>query len=192
LTHVSKGMKTVILIRHAKSNWKKPYRNDFQRGLNKRGKKESRALGEWIEDGCLWPDLTYCSKARRAEETYMNISETFSKDMKVEYRHDLYHTDPSKILDIIQNAPEEHSRLALIGHDTWMSELARSLCSKSTRDVLENIKGFPTSAFAEYQFDTKKWKKVKNGRGSCVLSITGKSLLKKSKRNCDGWRVRLN
>ncbi|MEO0763161.1 MAG: histidine phosphatase family protein, partial [Pseudomonadota bacterium] len=67
-------MKTVILLRHAKSSWSDPELEDHERPLNKRGKAAAPLMGDWLERSGYRPDLVLCSPAKRTRQTLRRIA----------------------------------------------------------------------------------------------------------------------
>ena len=95
-------MKTLLLLRHAKSSWDQPEMKDHDRPLNKRGKKEAPKVGKYLKDNNLVPDLILSSTARRAHDTAQAVAEESGFDKPIELNQDLYMSDPACYLDILQ------------------------------------------------------------------------------------------
>ena len=84
-------MKTVLLLRHAKSSWDSPHLSDFERPLAPRGRKAAPRMGRFLEKNDLIPDRVLCSGARRALETLELASEDWGDSVHVEIRDEIYH-----------------------------------------------------------------------------------------------------
>ena len=176
-------MKTLLLLRHAKSSWKDPGKEDFDRTLNKRGRREAAALGCWMGANGLWPDLALCSDAARARETWQAAMEAGGAQVKTDWRHDLYLAEPNEILSAIQAVPGNYDRTIIIGHNPGIGALAEGLCGTATRSRLTTLKGFPTAAYAEYDFEVDDWNAVGPGNGICVRADTAKEIAKREDRS---------
>ena len=83
-------MKTVLLLRHAKSSWDNPAVDDHERPLNKRGLKAAPRMGQLIADEGLKPDVIVSSTAVRAATTAAAIAEECGYDGEIHYTDDLY------------------------------------------------------------------------------------------------------
>ena len=90
-------MKTLFLLRHAKSSWKQPEMNDHDRPLNKRGKKEAPKVGEYLKANDLVPDLILSSTARRAHDTAQAVAEESGFEGQIDLYQDLYLSDQPAI-----------------------------------------------------------------------------------------------
>src|SRR5512137_1969116 len=110
-------MKTLLLLRHAKSSWKQPELNDHDRPLNKRGKKEAPKVGKYLKDNDLVPDLVLSSTAKRARDTAEAAAEECGFDKPIEFYQDLYLSEPSCYLDILQRLPDSAGRVLVVGHN---------------------------------------------------------------------------
>ncbi len=143
-------MKTLFLIRHAKSSWDDTSLPDKDRPLNDRGKRDAAKMGERLARFDVKPDLIVSSPARRA----LTTAEIIAK--KVDYKLSnivmddrLYAVDADDLLDVIRKLGDKSKRVMLFGHNPELTELAHRLSSKITR--------MPTCAVAEFTFDAKAW-----------------------------------
>lgn len=116
-------MKTLLLLRHAKSNWKKPDLPDNERPLSKRGKKEAPKVGKYLANNGLLPDLIVSSTARRAQDTAKAMTETSGFEGDTELYQDLYLSDTAAYLDILRCMPDEANRVLMVGHNPVIEEL---------------------------------------------------------------------
>ena len=93
-------MKTVILLRHAKSSWTDPALADHDRPLNDRGRGAAPAMGEWLARRDLVPDLVVCSSAVRARETVERMASAVPGMPRAVIEPRLYHAEPAAMLAI--------------------------------------------------------------------------------------------
>ena len=142
-------MKTLLLLRHAKSSWKQPEMNDLDRPLNKRGKKEAPKVGEYLKANNLVPDLIISSTARRAHDTAQAVAKESGFDKSIELYQDLYMSEPSCYLDILHRLPDSANRVLVVGHNPDLDELLTMLT-----DVNEHM---TTAALAQIDLPISSW-----------------------------------
>jgi phosphohistidine phosphatase len=146
-------MKTVFLVRHAKSSWDDTALPDKDRPLNGRGKRDAPKMGERLAKRDVKPDLILSSPARRALATAEIIAKKLDyklKNIVVDDR--LYAVDADDLLDAIRKLGDKSMRVMLFGHNPEVTELAHRLSSKITH--------MPTCAVAEFTFDAKSWANI--------------------------------
>jgi phosphohistidine phosphatase len=138
-------MKTLFLVRHAKSSWDDPALPDKDRPLNDRGKRDAPKMGERLAKRDVRPDLILSSPAMRALTTAQIIAKKLDykrKDIVVDDR--LYGVEPDDLLDVIHKLGDKLERVMLFGHNPELTELAHRLSSQITH--------MPTCAVAEFTF----------------------------------------
>jgi phosphohistidine phosphatase len=145
-------MKTLLILRHAKSSWKKPDLPDHDRPLNKRGKKEAPKVGQYLKENDLVPDLILCSTARRAMETAQAVADACGFEGTVDAHKDLYLSEPSIYLDILRCLPDEARRVMVVGHNPAVEELLATLT-----EVDEHLS---TSALAVVDLPISSWEEL--------------------------------
>ena len=146
-------MKTLFLVRHAKSSWDDPALADKERPLDARGKRDAPKVGERLAKAGAKPDLILSSPAKRALTTARIIAKELGykrKNIVVDDR--LYAVEADVLLDVIQRLDKEAGRVMLFGHNPELTELAHRLSSKITR--------MPTCAVAEFTFDVNSWSRI--------------------------------
>ena len=155
-------MKTLFLIRHAKSSWDDTALPDKERPLNDRGRRDAPKMGERLAKRDVKPDLILSSPAVRALSTAEIIAEKLDyrrKDIVVTER--LYAAEVDELLDVIQQLRDEVERVMLFGHNPELTELAHRLSAEITH--------MPTCAVAEFTFDAKSWSKIDTIKPSEVM-----------------------
>ena len=143
-------MKTLFLVRHAKSSRDDPSLPDRERPLDDRGKRDAPKMGKRLAKRDAKLDLLVSSPALRALTTAHLIADEMGykrKDIVVDDR--LYASSPDDLLAVIRALDNKLDRVMLFGHNPEFSDLAHRLSSE--------IVDMPTSAVAEYSFDTKAW-----------------------------------
>jgi phosphohistidine phosphatase len=146
-------MKTLFLVRHAKSSRDDPSLPDRIRPLDDRGRQDAPKMGKRLAKRDVKPDLVVSSPALRALTTAQLIAEEVGykrKDIVVDDR--LYASNPDDLLAVIRELDKKLDRVMLVGHNPEFTDLAHRLSSE--------IIDMPTSAVAEISFDTKAWSDV--------------------------------
>ncbi len=161
-------MKTVLLVRHAKSSWDDPLLADFDRPLAARGRGAAPRIARYMRDKSLIPDLVVCSAARRAQETWELMAPVLGVDIPVDARPDLHHTSPGRMLEALRGAPDDASSVLLIGHSPGMEALAIGLCGPgSSQSAFERLCAkVPTAALAVIRFEAERWSDIGEGQGA--------------------------
>ena len=148
-------MKTLLLLRHAKSSWEYPELQDRERPLNKRGKKDAPKMGKWLKNNFPTPDLILTSHSVRTLATISKVGKELGlkgKDYLTEPR--LYHASPSTLWDIVRSLPDHVNTAILVGHNPGFTEFANQLCPSH---VVENI---PTCGAYALRINCSKWKEA--------------------------------
>lgn len=129
-------MKTLVLIRHAKSSWADPDLSDFSRPLNRRGKRDAPEMGKRLAARGLMPELMVASPAKRAKKTAIHIArQTGYQSAAILYDERLYLSSPSTYIEVIKGHFEEVDLLFLIGHNHALTDLAEYLGGTSLGNV---------------------------------------------------------
>jgi phosphohistidine phosphatase len=145
-------VKTLLILRHAKSSWSKPEMADHDRPLNKRGKRDAPLIGSLLHREDLIPDLIISSSAARARRTAELVIEACGYDGELQLERDLYAADPEAYLDALQLLPETYKRVMLIGHNPGLEELLELLTGEFQR--------LPTAALAQVKLRLDAWEKL--------------------------------
>lgn len=154
-------MKTLLLLRHAKSSRDDPALDDFDRPLASRGQDAASRMGRYLRDKVGRPDLALCSAALRARQTLDRVVEAFGSDVPVRTLKGLYLAEPSRLLAAVRRAPDDARCLLLVGHNPGLGTLATRLCARGDAALLRRMaEKFPTGALAEIGFDIERWADV--------------------------------
>lgn len=145
-------MKTLLLLRHAKSSWKQPELNDHDRPLNKRGKREAPVVGQYIKDNELLPDLILCSTARRARDTAQVVADNSGFEGEIDQLPDLYLSDTACYLDVLKRLPDDVNRVLVVGHNPDLDDLLTLMT-----DVNQHMS---TAALAQIDLPITSWSEL--------------------------------
>src|SRR2546430_16508018 len=146
-------MKTLFLIRHAKSSRDDPALADKDRPLSDRGKRDAPKMGKRLAKRHVKPDLILSSPATRALKTAEIIAKKLDYKRKNILVNDrLYAVEANELLDVLRELGDAVECAMLIGHNPGLAELAHRFPS--------TINGMPTCAVAEFTFDAKSWSRI--------------------------------
>ena len=154
-------MKTLFLVRHAKSSRDDPALSDKDRPLNDRGMRDAPKMGARLAKQGVKPDLILSSPAVRARTTAELIAKKLDykvKDIALVER--LYAAAPGDVLDVIRELGDKPKCVMVFGHNPELGQLATRLASKDT--------DMPTCAVAEFAYDIKSWSLVGKDKPSKV------------------------
>jgi len=171
-------MKTLLLLRHAKSSWDDPSLEDFDRPLAPRGEKAAPLMAAYLKKKELRPDLVLCSPAARARQTWSLVAQSLGDKVKVKELQGLYLGAPSRLLEAVRRAPDAAPCVMLVGHNPGMEHLAMALAGPSSKPkaMAKLHAKFPTAALAEIEFDAKSWKDLAHGTGRLKRLVQPKDL----------------
>lgn len=160
-------MKTLLLLRHAKSSWDDPDLSDFARPLAPRGEKAAPLIAKYMAQKCPAPGLVLCSGARRTVQTWELVSGRLGADLPVKFQRGLYLAPPSRLLAAIRRVPDDVDCLLMIGHNPGTEHLAARLSGPASDDkaFVRMMEKFPTAALAQIEFDLPAWPAVGDGTG---------------------------
>lgn len=161
-------MKTLLLLRHAKSSWDDPELQDFERPLNQRGRRAAPLIGRFMRQEGFVPDLILCSPAERARQTIALIIEAAHLEGELRYDERIYEASAESLFEVVSQAEDRFAVLLLVGHNPGMEDLLLLLSGETQH--------MPTAALAAITFDTEKWSKIKEHKGHLESLTTPKEL----------------
>jgi phosphohistidine phosphatase len=145
-------MKTLILMRHAKSSWKDHNLDDSERPLKKRGKKDAEYIGKRLVDKELIPQKIFSSPAKRARRTAEIILGETKVDVPLELVDQFYMAEVPIFYDFIKSLPDDLERVMIIGHNPGLESLVQVLSGQ--------IESMSTAALANISLPIKSWKEL--------------------------------
>lgn len=163
-------MKQLLILRHAKSDWKTSFESDHERPLAKRGIGAAGLMGRFLTKLDLEPDLILTSTAVRARRTAELAKQSGEWDCPVVLRGEFYGASPAAVLSVIQAQEAVHSRLLLTGHEPTWSALVGVLTGGGTPRM-------PTAAMARIDLPIDDWADLKGSRGTLAWLVSPKLLL---------------
>jgi phosphohistidine phosphatase len=144
-------MKTLILVRHAKSSWEEAGIDDFDRPLNERGKHDAPVMAKRLKNKNIDVDIFISSPAKRALRTAKYFAEEFDVNKKeIEQVSKLYGASVSTFLEVVSNIDDKNKIAVLFSHNPGITDFANTLTSV-------HIDNIPTCSIFAVQADADKW-----------------------------------
>jgi phosphohistidine phosphatase len=147
-------MKSVLVLRHAKSSWKQQELADHDRLLNKRGKRDAPLMGRLLKKEDLVPDIIISSTAIRARSTAEAVAKASGYKGEIILDKSLYAAGPEAYLGVIHDLSDEYVRVLIVGHNPGLEELLELLTGE--------IHLMPTCSLAHVKLHVDKWSEVDN------------------------------
>lgn len=145
-------MKTLYIIRHAKSSWAIAGQADFDRPLNERGKENATMMAERLKEKDIIIDAFISSPAKRAKKTCKAFCKVYGREEEeIIFRDALYHAPLHTYYQVISNTDNSYKRIAVFGHNPGISDFVNSLVSNGS------VGDMPTCAVFAVQVETDDW-----------------------------------
>lgn len=155
-------MKRLFIIRHAKSSWDDPSLDDFDRPLNKRGKRDAPVMGKRLAKRVGCPDLIVSSPALRAKKTAQAIAEAVGYPIEsVEWNERIYEASSTELIGILRKIDESVGTAMVFGHNPTLTMAANQLAGSS----IENI---PTCGVVELALPGTSWGDLAAGTAKLI------------------------
>jgi phosphohistidine phosphatase len=150
-------MKTVYIIRHAKSSWSDSTMSDFDRPLNERGKKDAPAMAEKLHDKKIKIDAFVSSPAKRAKKTCLAFSKVYGADKDdIIFVDELYNAAAHSFFEVISALDDKYKRVAIFSHNPGITDFVNSLVPSV------EIDNMPTCAVFAVETDIEQWSDFKD------------------------------
>jgi phosphohistidine phosphatase len=154
-------MKTLLLLRHAKSSWSEPGLDDHERPLNQRGQRDAPRMGELIREYGLIPDVILTSDAVRARLTAEAVTKAARYAGEILLDSRLYLASPADILSLLPTVRESAETVMIVGHNPGLEQLVEQLTGKRP--------DLPTATLAQIDLPIDQWRDLKlSTRGTLV------------------------
>lgn len=159
---IIRGMKRLFIVRHAKSSWDSPYLSDFERPLNKRGKRDLPDMTQRFFETHYRPELIISSPANRALTTAKAYAKTLSiSGDQFLTNENLYHASTSTIKHILSGVEDDCNCVMIFGHNPGLTSLIYDLSGF-------NLYNLPTSGICGIEFPFDSWKEIINTKGEKI------------------------
>ncbi len=156
-------MKTLYILRHAKSSWDFKELSDHDRPLNKRGRNDAQLMGQELSGRDVNPALIISSSAVRALTTAALVGKELNYDANdIVVNDKIYGADKRQLLEVVHEAPAEVDSIMLIGHNEPISEFANMLSP-------EDIASLPTTGIVALSFECDNWSEISKENASLLF-----------------------
>ena len=174
-------MRTLIILRHAKSSWGSPELDDFDRPLNDRGNKDAPLMAKWLDEQAPYIDEILCSSAARTRATADHITTVRSTKPSIHFHDTLYLATPETIKGLLAKLDTSTKTAMVIGHNPGVHESAFRFLTKAERDKAGLLRErFPTAACAIIKLAIEDWNEIAWNSGA-LLSFMVPKILKATK-----------
>lgn len=147
-------MKTVVLVRHAKSGWDNPEWSDFERPLNKRGLRDAPFMGYLFKEKKINPEIIFSSPANRASTTANYFVEALGiKEKEIKYDRNIYERGSKYIINLLKEVDKSVDSVLIFGHNPDIT----SLSSYFSGEYFDNV---PTCGTVCIDFGIKSWDEI--------------------------------
>ena len=171
-------MKTLYLLRHAKSDWGNPGLDDHDRALAPRGERAASVMGVHFAQQQYQPTLVLCSSALRTRQTLEALLPHLPGHPELVIEERIYLASSGQLLSRVQELENGPSGVLLIGHNPGIADLARTLAGSGERASLRRLAArFPTAASAVCEFELERWRDLAPGSGRLLSYATPKDLV---------------
>lgn len=161
-------MKTLLLLRHAKSDWGDPSLSDIDRPLATRGKRDAPRVGKALRKRGPLPDLIISSPAARANATIVALMKAAKLDGEPRFDEAIYGASSAELMKLIGFLEDGSFCALLVGHNPGFEDLLERLTGSNER--------MPTAALACIEFQVDHWEDVEDGKGRLAWLLTPKQI----------------
>ena len=156
-------MKTLLVLRHAKSSWTDPARDDHERPLNKRGRRDAPRMGELVREFGLIPDVIISSDAVRARLTAEAVAEAARYAGEILLDPRLYLACPADILSLLATVRANAGTVMIVGHNPGLETLVEQLTGER--------QDLPTAALAQIDLPIDQWRGLKRSTRGTLAGL---------------------
>jgi phosphohistidine phosphatase len=156
-------MKKLLVLRHAKSSWKKAALEDHDRPLSKRGKRDATCMGQLLGRQGLNPRLAISSPAKRAHTTLERVIEAADLTCEMRLAPELYMAGPCEIIGLLRQLPDRYAHVMIVGHNPGLEELVQQLTGETL--IL------PTAALVLIDCRCRHWRDLGCGGRDLLVQV---------------------
>jgi phosphohistidine phosphatase len=153
-------MKTLLIMRHAKSSWDDASLDDFDRPLNDRGRGAAPFMGRLLREKGLVPQIVIASPARRARETAELVREALGSEVEIRFDERIYEAAVGTLAEVVSEIGDDFDRAMLVGHNPGFEGIVRHLTGE--------LEAMPTAAVAVVEIASDSWREAAGGRLAAV------------------------
>ncbi len=169
-------MKTLTLLRHAKSSWDDTVERDFDRPVNGRGRRAAARIGRWIKDEGLAFDHVAASPAVRVRQTLEGVEDGYGEALKPLWDTRIYLSSAATLLLLVQQFSDARDDALLVGHNPGCEDLLMMLVPPGGDLRGEAEIKYPTATLARIEMDIDRWAQAEENLGRLVKFIRPRDL----------------
>ena len=160
-------MRTLYLLRHAKSSWSDNTLTDHDRPLSSRGRRDAPRMAAFMASLGMAPDLVLCSTSMRTRQTLELLRQGLDLDaVEVSFEPAIYEVPPSHLTARVRSLPDDRKAVLVIGHNPGMQGAALDLIADGDPNLIRGLATkYPTCALAAISFDAASWADVRAASG---------------------------
>ncbi|MGI8788616.1 MAG: SixA phosphatase family protein [Pyrinomonadaceae bacterium] len=159
-------MKTLYILRHAKSSWDDAILSDFERPLNERGLEAAPLMGEMMKKNNFQPDIIISSPATRAKQTASLIKDAAQIVGEIKFDERIYEASPRSLVEVVSEIDDRNETALIVGHNPGLESLIKILTGK--------LEPMPTAALAVVDLNIERWSEINSSTGSLRILIRPK------------------
>jgi phosphohistidine phosphatase len=156
-------MKTLLILRHAKSSWKDVAVGDHDRPLNKRGKRDAPRVGQLLRDLEVPPQLIISSTAKRARKTASLVAKECGYHGIIELHGTLYLAPPGAYLETLRRVDDAVEHVLVVGHNPGLEQLLALLTGQHAH--------LPTAALVQLELDVAQWRDITTQTRAALVGL---------------------
>ena len=170
-------MKTLTLLRHAKSGWDDPVARDFDRPLNGKGQRAATLVGRHLKGAGLVFDHIVASPAVRVVQTLEHVETGLGRRLGPAWEKRIYLASAATLLDVVHGLPDAAGHVLLAGHNPGLEDLVLMLVPDAGGPLRAEVeRKFPTASVATMEFAVDDWGAIGSGDGTLVRFIRPRDL----------------
>jgi phosphohistidine phosphatase len=174
-------MKTLILLRHAKSGYDDPLLRDFDRPLNDRGRRAAMRVGQWLGAAIRRgempdPALVFASPAVRVRQTIEGLEAGMNRPLAPVYEQRIYLSSSATLVELVAGFSDEHQSAMLVGHNPGLEDLLLELVPPGGALRAEAELKYPTATLARLDIAIDRWAQIDGGRAELTKFVRPRDL----------------
>ncbi|WP_343526297.1 histidine phosphatase family protein [Sphingomonas sp.] len=168
-------MKTLTLLRHAKSSWDDPVSRDFDRPLNAKGRRAAAMMGRHLKSLDLHFDHVLASPAVRVIETLDEVWSGYGRKLEPVWDKALYLASAASLLDQVHALPDDRDHVLMVGHNPGLEDLVLDMAlDGELRDRAEDK--YPTATVAQMTLPIERWSEARSQSATLVAFVRPRDL----------------
>ena len=160
-------MKTLTLLRHAKSGWGDPVQRDFDRPLNAKGRRAAQTVGRHLrQQGCAF-DHVLASPALRVQQTLDELAGSYGRTLTPAWDRRIYLASAAMLLDLVRELPDTAATALLVGHNPGLEDLVLMLVPRAAAGLRSDVEEkYPTASIAQLSAEVDHWADLAEGNAT--------------------------